>query len=70
MELFFAYAGVKRLELDNYITEVIDEEKIMPAVGQGAIAVEVRENDNKTMDIINRINHIPTALATTAQRHF
>lgn len=68
--IILAYAGVKRLELDNYITEVIDEEKIMPAVGQGAIAVEVRENDNKTMDIINRINHIPTALATTAERAF
>lgn len=68
--IILAYAGVKRLELDDYITEVIDNDKILPAVGQGAIAIEVRENDIKTMEIINHINHIPTALATTAERAF
>lgn len=68
--IILAYAGVKRLELDKYISEVIDKDKILPAVGQGAIAIEVRENDSKTMDIINHINHTPTALATTAERAF
>lgn len=68
--IILAYAGVKRLGLDNYITEIVDSEKILPAVGQGAIAVEVRENDNETMEIISCINHVPTALATTAERAF
>lgn len=68
--IILAYAGVKRLELDSYISEVITNDKILPAVGQGAIAVEVRQDDLETINILNHINHTPTLLATTAERSF
>ncbi|HZK43674.1 MAG TPA: hydroxymethylbilane synthase [Syntrophomonadaceae bacterium] len=68
--IILAYAGVKRLQLDEYIGEVIINDKIMPAVGQGAIAVEARKSDGETLEILKQINHKPTYIAITAERAF
>lgn len=68
--IILAYAGVKRLNLNNLISEVIDNDILLPAVGQGAIAIEVREHDKETQEIINLINHEATFLATKAERAF
>ncbi len=68
--IILAYAGVKRLNLEDLITQIIDDNIILPAVGQGAIAVEVRQDDLETLEILAAINHQPTALATTAERAF
>ncbi len=68
--IILAYAGVKRLGLDAYITDFISEKIIMPAVGQGAIAVEARFDDKETLAILEKINHQPTASATLAERAF
>lgn len=68
--IILAYAGVKRLGLDEYITDFISEKIIMPAVGQGAIAVEARFDDKETLAILEKINHQPTASATLAERAF
>ncbi len=68
--LILAYAGVKRLGLDDHISDIIGHDKIMPAVGQGAIAVEARQDDAETLAVLNRINHNPTAWATLAERAF
>ena len=43
---------------------------MIPAVGQGAIACEVREDDKGTREALARINHVNTAACTTAERVF
>lgn len=68
--MIMAAAGLQRLELEEYITEIIDPEVIMPAVAQGAIAIEVRENDAEVMEILQQINHQPTWIAILAERAF
>lgn len=68
--MIMAAAGLQRLELDEYITEIIDPEVVMPAVAQGAIAIEVRENDTEVMEILKQINHEPTWISILAERAF
>lgn len=68
--IILAYAGVKRLGLEAYISDIIANDIILPAVGQGAIAVEARSDDSNTLAILNHINHDFTATATTAERAF
>ncbi|MDD4170746.1 MAG: hydroxymethylbilane synthase [Syntrophomonas sp.] len=66
--IILAYAGVKRLNYTGQITEMISTEAIMPAVGQGAIAIEVREDDYETLKIMGLINDLPTDIATQSER--
>ncbi len=63
-------AGLQRLEMDQYITEYLEPEKIIPACSQGAIAVEIRENDSITGKIVSTINDRESFLATEAERAF
>jgi hydroxymethylbilane synthase len=63
-------AGLQRLEMDQYITEYLEPERIIPACSQGAIAVEIRENDNITGKIVSTINDRESFLATEAERAF
>jgi hydroxymethylbilane synthase len=66
--IILAYAGVNRLGFTDKITEVINSECILPAVGQGAIAVEIREDDNNTREILKPINDLHTYLETISER--
>jgi len=68
--MIMAAAGLQRLGLDQYITEIIDPEIIVPAVSQGAIAIEVRINDPEIEFLMQRINHTDTWNAITAERAF
>lgn len=68
--MIMAAAGLQRLNLDRYITEILDPEVIMPAVAQGAIAIEIRENDHEVMEILQNINHLPTWISVLAERAF
>ena len=68
--LVLAAAGLHRLGHSNRITEHLDEELMLPAVGQGALAIETRENDAETAEIIRSLNHEPTQLACKAERAF
>jgi len=68
--MLMAAAGLLRLGLGEYITEVISEEKMLPAVSQGAIAIEIRENDIATQELIHAITHFPTLTAVKAERIF
>jgi len=45
--IILAAAGVKRLNFESRITEYIDENVMLPAVGQGALCIEIRENDTE-----------------------
>jgi hydroxymethylbilane synthase len=63
-----AKAGVTRLGLEAKITEVFEPERLLPAVGQGAIAVEIRRNDGELRELLAPLDHQPTRLAITAER--
>ena len=65
-----AYAGVKRLGLENYVAEIFSEEKILPAPGQGIIAVESRVGDRDTDEILAPMNHEETMKQLTCERAF
>jgi porphobilinogen deaminase len=68
--MIMAAAGLQRLGLEQYITEVIDPETVMPAVSQGAIAIETRENDEEVDALMTKVNHLDTWNAVTAERAF
>lgn len=68
--MIMAAAGLQRLELGHLISEILDPELFIPAVSQGAIAIETRENDQKTADILASVTHQPTLKAIEAERTF
>ncbi|WP_375327101.1 hydroxymethylbilane synthase [Candidatus Tisiphia endosymbiont of Nemotelus uliginosus] len=56
-----AYSGLKRLGLFNkQYCHFIDISQMLPPVGQGIIAIEIRKNDNEIQEICNKINHLAT----------
>lgn len=68
--IILAAAGVKRLNLDHHITEVIDTELILPAVGQGALCIETRIEDAAIDPIIKRLDDPETHVAVSGERAF
>ncbi|MFN2394690.1 MAG: hydroxymethylbilane synthase [Bacteroidales bacterium] len=68
--MIMAAAGLQRLELDHLITEILDPEIFIPAVSQGAIAMETRENDHELIDLLQPVIHQPTLQAVNAERTF
>jgi hydroxymethylbilane synthase len=66
--VILAAAGLKRLGLEGYITEMLPVETLVPAVGQGALAVEVRADDARLRRLARRIDHLPTRRAVLAER--
>ncbi|QGT99051.1 Porphobilinogen deaminase [Candidatus Syntrophocurvum alkaliphilum] len=66
--IVLAYAGVKRLGLEDIISDFLAEDIIMPAVGQGAVAIEIRENDEATKNVIECISDTKTVVETQAER--
>ena len=59
-----------RLSATRRITQYLEPPDWLPAAGQGAVAIEIREDDEKTREIVARLEHAPTAIATTAERAF
>ncbi|HSB08999.1 MAG TPA: hydroxymethylbilane synthase [Blastocatellia bacterium] len=68
--IVLAAAGLHRLGHADRITEHLSEEVMLPAVGQGALAIETRADDNVTDEIIHALDHEATRLACTAERAF
>jgi hydroxymethylbilane synthase len=66
--MILAKAGVTRLGWDERITDVLPFEIMLPAVGQGALAIEVRDEDDKTQHIIHALHHEETARAVVGER--
>ncbi len=67
---FLACAGLNRLGLADRITEAMPLERMLPAVAQGAIAVEIRSDDESTAALVARLNDEHTALCVDAERAF
>jgi hydroxymethylbilane synthase len=68
--LVLAAAGLHRLGRAGRITEHISEEVILPAVGQGALAIETRADDASINEFIRPLDHGETRLACHAERAF
>jgi hydroxymethylbilane synthase len=65
-----ALAGLKRLGLAQAATAILATEEFLPAVGQGAIAIETRAADARVRDLAAAIDHADTSTALTAERAF
>jgi hydroxymethylbilane synthase len=66
--IVLAAAGLRRLGLEKRITEVFNPGVMCPAVGQGALAVETRDDGGPAFQIAQRLEHPETRAAITAER--
>lgn len=66
--IILAAAGLRRLGFEHRIDQFIPAETMLPAVGQGALAIETRADDMETIRFIAPLNHEPTRAACTAER--
>ena len=67
---FLACAGLNRLGLKDKITSIIPIDVMLPAVAQGCIGIETRDDDSATRDILAPLNHAETATAIACERAF
>lgn len=68
--IILAAAGIKRLGMEELITEYLTEETMTPAVGQGALCIETRKNDPDIEPVMAKLNHQKTATCVTGERAF
>jgi hydroxymethylbilane synthase len=66
--LVLACAGLRRLQLDGRISIALTTDQMLPAVGQGALAIETRAGDDATIEIVRRLDHKFTRIACIAER--
>lgn len=66
--IVLAAAGLKRLGMAERIREVLKPDIILPAIGQGAIGIECRQNDAQTLELISVLNDTPTQQRIIAER--
>ena len=66
--IILAVAGLKRLQLTHRITEYFPPEIMLPAVGQGALSIECRVEDEEIKKLIAPLHHLPTAHCVLAER--
>lgn len=66
--IILAAAGLNRLGWGERITECIDPAICLPAPGQAALGIEIRERDQRTIEIIEVLNDLDTQQAVTAER--
>ena len=65
-----AAAGLKRLGLTPAHSHVLDERVFLPAIGQGALGIETRTNDEEVLSLVTLLNHAASAMAINAERAF
>ncbi len=66
--IILARAGVERLGLEKNISSFINKNEILPAVGQGALGIEIKESDKDTEEILKPIHDRETYFAVLAER--
>lgn len=66
--IVLAAAGLKRLGLASRIRDVFDTDAMLPAAGQGALGLEIRDNDGFLGSVLQGLVHRPTWLAVHAER--
>ncbi len=68
--IILAYAGIKRLGLEEYISDILSYDTMMPAVGQGIIAIETRDTFDEVRKTVSAINDHATQVVALAERSF
>ncbi len=68
--IILAAAGLKRLGLGHIPQGYLSEAEMLPAIGQGALGLEVRMDDQEMLDLLRPLNHYPTQVAVTGERAF
>jgi len=68
--IVLAAAGLKRLGLEKHVTELLPIKIMLPAIGQGALAIEARDDDVETLELISRLDDKSTRCAIEAERAF
>jgi len=68
--ILLAGAGLKRLGWDGQITEYLSVDVCLPAIGQGALGLEGREDDEFVCELVTQFEHAPTRVAVDAERAF
>ena len=68
--IILAAAGLSRLGLSDRITQVLPADLMLPAIGQGALAIEIRDGDAATSEAIRVINDAETEITVSAERAF
>jgi hydroxymethylbilane synthase len=68
--IILAAAGVLRLGWEDRISQVLDPEEWLPAVGQGALGIVTRSGETATLDLLLRFHHPETSACVTAERRF
>jgi hydroxymethylbilane synthase len=68
--IVLAAAGLKRMELSHVVSEYLEPERILPAVGQGALGIETRTGDDFTNEMVASLAHQQTMTIVRAERAF
>ena len=68
--IVLAAAGLMRLGLERRVTEFLSSKVMLPAIGQGAIAIEARQDDKETLELVSRLEDKATHQAVEAERAF
>jgi hydroxymethylbilane synthase len=66
--IVLAASGLRRLGWDAHITECLPLNVSLPAIGQGALGIEGREDDGFVRDLVAKLEHQPTRVTVTAER--
>lgn len=66
--IVLALAGLRRLGLEHRATEVLSTDVMLPAIGQGALAIECRAEDAETAAVMAMIDHAETAICVATER--
>jgi hydroxymethylbilane synthase len=67
--IILAAAGLIRMGMDSHIKEIIHEDTMLPACGQGALGIECRSDDSKLQQILTPLNDSISAICVNAERH-
>lgn len=68
--ILLAIAGIKRLDLRDIKYEILSEQTMLPAIGQGAIGLQIRVDDTYIGSLVEKINHLQTFIETSTERSF
>ncbi|MBI4388940.1 MAG: hydroxymethylbilane synthase [Nitrospinae bacterium] len=68
--IVLAVAGLRRMGMEDKISEAIDPGILLPAMGQGAVGVEARQFDAGTLELVLELDHEETHIALEAERAF
>ena len=66
--ILLAAAGIRRMGWEARITELLAPEQFLPAIGQGAIGIEIRDDDARTRELVAALNDPQTAVRIAAER--